>query len=176
MFYLDVKIKIFKPVTMDHVNFITQQWEQERPDLDVTAMGIIGRVGRLYLAYQKGMQKTWAEFGLNAAKFDVLATLRRSGAPYVLSPGDLLKATMVASGTMTNRIDRLEADGLVRREVNPEDSRSFLIGLTDAGFALIDRAVTAHVQTQAELLEGLEPQEVESLRQLLSKAMVAAES
>lgn len=176
MFYLDVKIKILKPVTMDHVNFITQQWEQERPDLDVTAMGIIGRVGRLYLAYQQGMQKTWAEFGLNAAKFDVLATLRRSGAPYVLSPGDLLKATMVASGTMTNRIDRLEADGLVKREVNPEDSRSFLIGLTDQGFALIDQAVTAHVQTQAGLLEGLASEEVETLRLLLSKALVAAES
>lgn len=168
-------MKNLKPGVMDHVTFITQQWEQERPDLDVTAMGIIGRVGRLYLAYQQGMQKTWAEFGLNAAKFDVLATLRRSGAPYVLSPGDLLKATMVASGTMTNRIDRLEADGLVRREVNPEDSRSFLIGLTEDGLALIDQAVTAHVQTQARLLEGLEPQEVETLRHMLSKALAAAE-
>ncbi|WP_291729261.1 MarR family winged helix-turn-helix transcriptional regulator [Leisingera sp. F5] len=161
---------------MDHVDFITQQWERERPDLDVTAMGVIGRVARLYLAYQRGMHATFAEFGLNAAKFDVLATLRRSGAPYVLSPGDLLKATMVASGTMTNRIDRLEADGLVKREVNPEDSRSFLVGLTEEGLALVDRAVTAHVQTQARLLEGLNTQEVETFKTLLSKAQAAADS
>ncbi|NVK16207.1 MAG: MarR family transcriptional regulator [Rhodobacteraceae bacterium] len=161
---------------MDHVEFITQQWGQERPDLDVTAMGVIGRVARLYLAYQREMHRTFAEFGLNAAKFDVLATLRRSGAPYTLSPGDLLKATMVASGTMTNRIDRLEADGLVKREVNPEDSRSFLVGLTDEGFALIDRAVTAHVQTQARLLEGMSTQEVEAFTALLGRALTAAES
>ncbi|MEX0304866.1 MAG: MarR family winged helix-turn-helix transcriptional regulator [Leisingera sp.] len=161
---------------MDHVDFVTQQWEKERPDLDVTAMGIIGRVARLYLAYQREMQKTFAEFGLNAAKFDVLATLRRSGAPYVLSPGDLLKATMVASGTMTNRLDRLEADGLVKREVNPADSRSFLVGLTEEGFALIDRAVTAHVQTQTRLLEGISGSEVEMLKSLLSKAQTAADS
>ncbi|OBY28663.1 MarR family winged helix-turn-helix transcriptional regulator [Leisingera sp. JC1] len=160
---------------MDHVDFITQQWGQERPDLDVTAMGVIGRVARLYLAYQREMHKTFVEFGLNAAKFDVLATLRRSGAPYMLSPGDLLKATMVASGTMTNRIDRLEADGLVKREVNPEDSRSFLVGLTEEGFALIDRAVAAHVQTQARLLEGMSAQEVGAFTALLGQALAAAE-
>ncbi|CUH98732.1 MarR family winged helix-turn-helix transcriptional regulator [Leisingera aquaemixtae] len=160
---------------MDHVDFITQQWGKERPDLDVTAMGVIGRVARLYLAYQREMHKTFAEFGLNAAKFDVLATLRRSGAPYTLSPGELLKATMVASGTMTNRIDRLEADGLVKREVNPQDSRSFLVGLTEEGFALIDRAVTAHVQTQTRLLAGLNAAEAEALTTLLSKAQAAAD-
>lgn len=160
---------------MDHVTNITQQWAQERPDLDVTAMGVIGRLSRLHLAYQREMQKTWAEFGLNAAKFDVLATLRRAGPPYALSPGALLEATMVASGTMTNRIDRLAADGLVKREVNPQDSRSFLIGLTETGFALIDQAVTAHVQTQARLLAGLPADEVETLTMLLSKALEAAD-
>ena len=76
-----------KPEDMDHVEFVTQQWAKERPDLDVTAMGIIGRVARLYLAYQREMHKTFAQFGLNAAKFDVLATLRRSGAPFMLSTG-----------------------------------------------------------------------------------------
>ncbi|WP_424977990.1 MarR family winged helix-turn-helix transcriptional regulator [Leisingera sp. S232] len=161
---------------MNHVDFVTQQWERERPDLDVTAMGIIGRVARLYLAYQREMHKTFAKFGLNAAKFDVLATLRRSGAPYALSPGDLLKATMVASGTMTNRLDRLEADGLVKREVNPQDSRSFLVGLTEQGFALIDRAVTAHVQTQAQLVEGLSSGDMAMLNSLLSKAQTAADN
>jgi hypothetical protein len=81
---------------MDHVDFVTQQWEKERPDLDVSAMAVIGRVGRLAQAYQQGMQKTWARYDLNGAKFDVLATLRRSGAPYRLSPGDLLRSTMVS--------------------------------------------------------------------------------
>ncbi|MDE4174341.1 MarR family transcriptional regulator [Phaeobacter sp. PT47_59] len=161
---------------MDHVDFITQQWEQERPDLDVTAMGIIGRVGRLYLAYQAEMQKTFQRFGLNAAKFDVLATLRRAGVPYELSPGDLLKATMVASGTMTNRIDRLEADGLVSRKVNPADSRSFLVGLTDQGLGLINDAVEAHVATQAGLLGEMAAEDVERFKALLSKALVAAGS
>ncbi|MEL0439136.1 MarR family winged helix-turn-helix transcriptional regulator [Phycobacter sp. K97] len=161
---------------MDHVDFVTQQWERERPDLDVTAMGIIGRVGRLYLAYQAEMQKTFQRFGLNAAKFDVLATLRRAGAPYELSPGNLLRATMVASGTMTNRIDRLEADGLVARKVNPADSRSFLICLTEEGMALIDQAVEAHVATQTGLLERMASEDVEQFKVLLSKALVSAGS
>ena len=158
---------------MDHVDFITRQWAHERPDLDVTAMGIIGRVARLYLAYQKGMHKTFARYDLNAAKFDVRATLRRAGAPYSLSPGDLLEATMVASGTMTNRIDRLVSDGLARRSVNPKDSRSFLIGLTDKGRALIDEVVTEHVKTQAAMVEGLSADEIGALNVLLGKALNA---
>ncbi|WP_283966555.1 MarR family transcriptional regulator [Tritonibacter sp. AK171] len=159
---------------MDHVDFILEQWRKERPDLDVTAMGVVGRVGRLHLAYMKPMEKTFARFGLNGAKFDVLATLRRAGAPHCLSAGDLMKATMVASGTMTNRIDRLEVDGLVSRTTNPEDSRSFLIGLTDKGFDLIDRVVEVHVETQASLLEGLSDEETAQLATLLSKALNAA--
>lgn len=155
---------------MDHVEQITRQWEQERPDLDVTAMGLIGRLARLYLAYSAEMQKTFAGFGLNSAKFDVLATLRRAGNPYVLSPGDLLKATMVASGTMTNRIDRLVADDLVERKVNPEDSRSFLIGLTPKGLLLIDRAIEAHVATQTRLVSGLSAAEIAQFKELLGKA------
>jgi DNA-binding MarR family transcriptional regulator len=159
---------------MDHVDFVLEQWRRERPDLDVTAMGVIGRVSRLQLEYSKAMAKTFASFGLNGAKFDVLATLRRAGAPHCLSAGDLMKATMVASGTMTNRIDRLEADGLVTRTTNPSDSRSFLIALTDKGIALIDQVVEAHVATQASLLEGLSTADVENLAQLLSKALTAA--
>lgn len=159
---------------MDHVDFILGQWRQERPDLDVRAMGVIGRVGHLYFAYMKPMEQTFARFGLNAAKFDVLATLRRAGAPHCLSAGALMKATMVASGTMTNRIDRLEADGLVSRSTNPEDSRSFLIALTEKGFALINEVVEAHVATQTSLLEGLTDDEISQLTNLLSKALKVA--
>ncbi|MFY1709316.1 MarR family winged helix-turn-helix transcriptional regulator [Tritonibacter scottomollicae] len=161
---------------MDHVEFVLDQWRRERPDLDVTAMGVVGRVGRLSLAYLKPMEKTFARFGLNAAKFDVLATLRRAGAPHCLSAGALMKATMVASGTMTNRIDRLEVDGLVSRTTNPEDSRSFLIALTPEGRALIDQVVEAHVATQADLIEGLSADEVAQLSALLAKALSALES
>ena len=160
---------------MDHVDFITDQWARERPDLDVSAMGIIGRVARLYLAYQEAMQVTFSRYGLNAAKFDVLATLRRSGAPYRLSPGDLLKATMVASGTMTNRISRLEAEGLVLRLINPDDSRSFLIELSADGLALIARVVEDHVATQERLLAPMPNQERTALKTLLSRAQAAVE-
>lgn len=160
---------------MDHVDFITDQWARERPDLDVSAMGIIGRVARLYLAYQEAMQVTFSRYGLNAAKFDVLATLRRSGAPYRLSPGGLLKATMVASGTMTNRISRLEAEGLVLRLINPDDSRSFLIELSADGLALIDRVVEDHVATQERLLAPMPKQERTALKTLLSRAQAAVE-
>lgn len=160
---------------MDHVDFITAQWARERPDLDVSAMGIIGCVARLYLSYQEGMQATFSRFGLNAAKFDVLATLRRAGAPYRLSPGALLQATMVASGTMTNRISRLEAEGLVLRQINPEDSRSFLIELSAEGLALIDRVVEDHVATQAQLLAAMPDAERTAFKTLLSRAQAAAD-
>ncbi|EBA18103.1 transcriptional regulator PecS [Roseobacter sp. SK209-2-6] len=161
---------------MDHVDFVTQQWAKERPDLDVSSMGVIGRVARLYLAYGEGMQKNFACFGLNAAKFDVLATLRRAGAPYRLSPGDLLKATMVTSGTMTNRIARLEADGMVQRFINPDDSRSFLIELTEEGLLLIDRVLEAHVTRQSEMLAGLSQEERAGFEVLLKRALSVVES
>jgi DNA-binding MarR family transcriptional regulator len=160
---------------MDHVDFITAQWARERPDLDVSAMGIIGRVARLYLSYQEGMQATFSRFGLNAAKFDVLATLRRAGAPYRLSPGALLQATMVASGTMTNRISRLESEGLVLRQINPEDSRSFLIELSAEGLALIDQVVEDHVATQAHLLAAMPEAERIAFKILLSRAQAAVD-
>jgi len=159
---------------MDHVDFVTRLWTQERPDLDVSAMAIVGRLTLLSAGYGKEMQKTFARFGLNQAKFDVLATLRRAGPPYALSPGDLLQATMVASGTMTNRIDKLELDGLVLRQQNPADSRSVLIGLTDKGRTLIDQALEAHVITQAGLVSGLSEAEQQTLTALLSKALIAS--
>ncbi len=160
---------------MDHVDFITEQWARERPDLDVNAMGIIGRVARLYLSYQAGMQATFARFGLNAAKFDVLATLRRAGAPYRLSPGNLLEATMVTSGTMTNRISRLESEGLVQRQINPDDSRSFLIELSAEGLNLIDQVLEAHVATQETLLAAMPRAEREAFQVLLSRAQIAVD-
>lgn len=152
---------------MDHVDRILAQWRRERPDLEVAPMGLLGRLKRLTLRLGQEMEKTWATHGLNAASFDVLATLRRSGPPFALSPGDLMATTMVTSGTMTNRIDQLEKAGLVDRSQSPDDRRSFLISLTDKGFHVIDAAVADHVATQCRLVSGLSQQERRQLDALL---------
>src|SRR5690554_3129668 len=154
---------------MDHVDLVLKQWQQERPDLDVAPMGTLGRIKRLSHHLGREMEKTFATFGLNRASFDVLATLRRSGPPYALSPGDLLATMMITSGTMTNRIDQLEKAGLVKRTSNPKDGRSVIISLTDKGFAVVDAAVTAHVETQARLTSVLSKKETATLNALLSK-------
>ncbi|MBN9024827.1 MarR family winged helix-turn-helix transcriptional regulator [Kaistia nematophila] len=152
---------------MDAVDEILKQWNHHRPDLDVEAMGPIGRLGRIVHYLTREMDKNLAQFGLTAASFDVLAPLRRSGPPYRLSPGDLLATMMVTSGTLTNRIDQLEKAGLVVRLPNPDDRRSLLISLTEAGFATIDAAVTAHVETQKRLISILSPEEQAALDPLL---------
>ena len=152
---------------MDHVDKVLAQWRHERPDLEVMPMGLIGRVKRLAQHLTREMEKTWADHGLNAASFDVLATLRRAGAPFRLSPGDLMASTMVTSGTMTHRIDQLEKAGLVERIRNPDDGRGFLIALTETGYGVIDAAVTAHVATQDKLVSGLSAADRKALNRLL---------
>lgn len=152
---------------MDHVDRILEQWNRERPDLDVAPMGLLGRIARLRTHLAREVEQTLAGHGLNSATFDVLATLRRSGPPYALSPGDLLATTMVSSGTMTNRLDQLEKAGLVARTHNPEDRRSVIIALTDKGRTVVDEAVTAHVANQHRLVETLLPDEREQLDGLL---------
>ncbi|NLR99222.1 MarR family transcriptional regulator [Rhizobium sp. P38BS-XIX] len=152
---------------MDRIDKILEQWRRERPDLDTTAMGLFGRMRNLTLHLSREMEKTFARFDLNSANFDMLATLRRSGEPYTLSPSDLMETMMVTSGTMTNRIDQLEKAGLVARSQNPNDGRSFLISLTPKGFELIDAAVTAHVETQARLVSSLSDEERTALNGLL---------
>ncbi|WP_156503052.1 MarR family transcriptional regulator [Tistrella mobilis] len=152
---------------MDHVDRILDQWHRERPDLDLGPMGLIGRLTRLMTHLMREMEKTFATHGLAYPSFDVLATLRRSGPPYALSPGDLMATTMVASGTMTNRIDQLEKSGLVQRRPNPQDGRSVLIALTDQGRRVIDAAVADHVLTQKRLVGHLSAAEQAALDTLL---------
>lgn len=161
---------------MDHVDQIVAQWNRERPDLDVAPMALLGRMKRLLLHVTREMADTWAEHGLNAASFDVLATLRRSGPPFALSPADLIASTMVTSGTMTHRIDQLERAGLVARRQSEDDRRSFLISLTDKGFGVIDAAVTAHVATQERLVSGLSDQERRQLNKLAKKFLAEFEA
>ncbi|WP_406721124.1 MULTISPECIES: MarR family winged helix-turn-helix transcriptional regulator [Thioclava] len=142
---------------MDQVDTILAQWHQERPDLDVGPMGIFGRLKRLTDHLSQEMAQLFRQHDLTAASFDVLATLRRAGPPYALSPSALISWTMVTSGTMTNRLDRLEAGGLIERRSNPEDGRGSVVALTDMGFRLIDQVVTEHVANQHRLINDLPP-------------------
>lgn len=154
--------------TQDDIDRIVAQWNRERPELDVAPMALLGRLGRLREKIVREQEKVFARFGLNSAGFDVLATLRRHGAPYALSPGALMDSMMITSGTVTNRIDQLEKAGLVSREPNPEDRRSMIVALTPQGLKLIDEAVTAHVENQHRILSPLSPEERLALNALLS--------
>lgn len=161
---------------MDHVDKILTQWQRERPDLNVAPMGTLGRIKRLQQSLMRSMEKTWAAYGLNDSSFDVLATLRREGAPYALSPSDLMASTMVTSGTMTHRLQQLEKADLIERVKNPADGRGFLISLSEKGLALIDEAVAAHVATQAELVSSLSDEQRVQLDELLKQFLAGLES
>ena len=123
----------------DHVDGILAQWRRERPDLDPSPIGLIGRLHRLADVLNVELRAVFAEAGLGDGDFDVLVTLRRNGAPYEMTPGELCASTMVTSSAVTKRIDRLERGGLVTRTVSEADARSRRIRLTDAGFELVDR-------------------------------------
>ncbi|NYJ13610.1 DNA-binding MarR family transcriptional regulator [Rhizobium leguminosarum] len=157
---------------MDHVDKILAQWRQERPDLDVEPMGLLGRLKRLGTHLGREVEAVLLKHGLSTSAFDVLATLRRAGAPHRLSPGELLEMTMVSSGTMTNRIDQLEKAGFVERVVNPEDRRSVLIALTEKGFSTVEEAVGAHVANQQRLTRNLSAVDKAELDRLLRKFLL----
>lgn len=160
---------------MDAVDKILAQWNRERPDLDVGPMGLLGRLGRLRSHVARETDAEFAKYGLNSSSFDVLATLRRSGAPYRLSPSELMETMMITSGTMTNRIDQLEKAGLVERLDNPDDRRGVIIGLTEEGLKRVEAAVTDHVANQHRLLESLETKDRQALDALLRKLLAAFE-
>ncbi|WP_190210544.1 MarR family winged helix-turn-helix transcriptional regulator [Kitasatospora indigofera] len=139
----------------DHVDKLLEQWHRERPDLDVSPMAVIGRLKRLTRLIEADLRRTFAEHGLDPASFDVLATLRRSGPPYRLTPAELMRTSMVTSGAVTQRLDRLEARGLVARTPSESDGRVVHVALTADGHALIDQALPDHVATEHRLLAGL---------------------
>jgi len=155
---------------MDRAAKAIEQWKRERPDLDVSPMGVLGRLNEASsLIARDRLAPLFAQFGLQAGEFDVLATLRRSGSPYALTPTDLYEATMVTSGAMTNRLDRLEKAGLILRGPHPNDRRGIVVQLTEKGLALIDEALTAHVANEHEILAGLNDAERDTLSRLLEK-------
>ncbi|KQO54422.1 MULTISPECIES: MarR family transcriptional regulator [unclassified Methylobacterium] len=155
---------------MDRAAMAAEQWARERPDLDIGPMVLLGRLGEAALLISRDrLNPLFAEFGLQPGEFDVLATLRRSGTPYALTPTALYEAAMISSGSMTNRLDRLENGGLVERRPNPADKRGTLVALTADGLALIDRAVEAHIANQQSIVSGLDEQERGQLAALLGK-------
>jgi DNA-binding MarR family transcriptional regulator len=139
----------------DEVDRLVAAWRAERPDLDVEPLQVLSRVSRLAKHLDRARRAAFAEHDLEPWEFDVLTALRRAGKPYELSPGALLRATLVTSGTMTNRIDRLAQAGLVRRRPDPEDRRGVLVTLTETGLTRVDSAFSDLLRREHDLLGGL---------------------
>lgn len=161
---------------LDSVDAILEQWRRERPDLETSPMGPIGRLKRCAALLQRKLDKTFSAYGMTSWEFDVLATLRRSGAPYCLAPTALFSALMITSGTMTHRLQRLEAAAWVQRIPNCNDARSMLVQLTPAGLELIDRAVEAHVENEREILALIQPAALVCLDERLAELLSTLET
>lgn len=151
----------------DEVDRLVDAWKRERPDLDVSPMQVLSRVTRLARHLDLARQHAFTEHGLETWEFDVLSALRRAGAPYSLSPGRLLHETMVTSGTMTNRVDRLTAKGLVERLPDETDRRGVLVRLTTDGRSRVDAALAGLLERERLLLAGLPTRDRASLANLL---------
>ena len=159
----------------DAVDRITEQWRRARPDLDSSPMSVIGRITRIAALAERELESVFDRFGLTGGDFDVLATLRRAEPPHRLTPGELSRSTMVTTGGMTKRLDRLEAAGLIRREPDPRDRRGKLIALSDDGRAVMDEAVAAHVANEHRLLTDLTSAQRERLASLLRELLLSLE-
>ncbi|GGX37084.1 MarR family transcriptional regulator [Streptomyces chryseus] len=156
-----------KPAGKDPVDAITAQWAEVRPDLDTAPMAVFGRVYRVARAMGDRIDKAYDRFGIARGEFDVLATLRRSGEPYTLSPRQLSATLMLTTGGMTGRLDKLERAGLLSRSPDPHDRRGLRVTLSERGLAIVDEAVVAGLEIQHEALEGLREDQVEQLQELL---------
>ncbi|MGW4470964.1 MarR family winged helix-turn-helix transcriptional regulator [Nonomuraea sp. NPDC004354] len=157
----------------DEVDVIIQEWRQARPDLDASPIGVVGRLSRASRLIERGVKDLFEEHGLQPWEFDVLATLLRSGPPYLLCAGDLSAAAMVSSAALTNRVDHLVAKGLVHREVDPAHRRRVLISLTDQGFAVVNEVVEHHIANENRLLSGLTAADRDHLTVLLRRLLVS---
>ena len=153
----------------DEVDRIVGAWERERPDLDFAPLQVLSRVGRLARHLDRARRTAFTASGLESWEFDVLSALRRAGSPYQLSPKALLQQTLVSSGTMTNRIDRLVARALVERRTDPHDGRGILVTMTIDGRQHVDTAISTLLLSENELLDGLSGGDQERLAALLRK-------
>jgi DNA-binding MarR family transcriptional regulator len=158
--------------TTDAVDRVIAQWDAVRPDLDNSPIGVIGRVSRLSRLIDRRLGENFARFGIENWMYDVLATLRRSGEPYQLTAGDLVRQTMVTTGAITNRIDRLVERGFVER-AGAEDRRKVIVRLTDRGRELVDEVVGDHLATEREILSTLSPRQQAEITILLRTLLVS---
>jgi len=159
----------------DEVDRIIEAWSRERPDLDFAPLHVLSRVGRLAKHLERARKAAFAVAGLEPWEFDVLSALRKAGAPYQLSPTALVQQTMVSSGTMTNRIDRMVARALVERRTDPNDGRGMIVMMTATGRERVDGAITSLVHDEKALLSRMPAGEQERLSSLLRKLSLDGE-
>ncbi|MGH3170734.1 MAG: MarR family winged helix-turn-helix transcriptional regulator [Trebonia sp.] len=152
------------------------QWAAQWPDLDTFPVGVVARVGRLARYFDHGLDQVFTEYGMRREHWDALASLRRAGPPFRLSPTDLYRGLMRTSGAMTNRLRRLEADGLIRRVPDPGDGRGLLVELTEKGRALVDEVAPVHVDNERAMLAALTPAEQQRFVDLLRKLLLSFEA
>ncbi|WP_026460310.1 MarR family winged helix-turn-helix transcriptional regulator [Schaalia suimastitidis] len=162
--------------TPDEVDRIVDSWARERPDMDTSPMLVLSRVSRLARHLDLERRAAFADHGLEPWEFDVLSALRRAGSPYALTPGALMAELLVSSGTMTNRIDRLEAQGLVDRSRSAEDRRTVTVTLTDRGRERVDGALETLLSCERHILSALPPSDLEQLGMLLRPLLLPFEA
>ena len=170
--------EVVRPITgelRDEVDRVVAAWRRERPDLDVAPLQVLSRVTRLARHLDRDRSAAFAAHDLEAWEFDVLAALRRAGAPHELSPGQLVAETLVTSGTMTNRLDRLEGRHLVTRRPDTDDRRGVVVAATTEGLRLVDTAMAALLDRERALLSGLEAPAQSELAALLRRLAVCFE-
>ncbi len=159
----------------DEVDLILAAWARELPDVDVSPLGSLSRISRLARHLDRARSAAFAAHELEVWEFDVLTALRRAGHPYELSPGELIHQTLSTSGTMTNRVNRLEARGLVVRQPNADDRRGVRVRLTDAGRELAQEALADLLDFERQVLAAIEPAEREQLAGLLRRLLASFE-
>jgi DNA-binding MarR family transcriptional regulator len=158
---------------MDEIDRIVEQWNRERPDLDVSPTHTLQRITRLSLLQGVSFARVFAPYGISFGEYLVLVALRRAGPPFRMNPTSLFNAVILSSGAMTNRLDRLEAMGLVERQPDPTDRRGRLVALTGRGRELVDAAVVDHLENEQRLLGALDAGEREQLAGLLRKLLLS---
>jgi DNA-binding MarR family transcriptional regulator len=155
------------PLAPDHIDTILAEWRRERPDLDVAPLGVLSRLFRTASLADAELSDAIAEYDLQPGWFDLLAALRRSGSPFELTPTRLLRSTLLSSGGMTKRLDRMAEAGLVERRPDPSDRRGTLVALTARGKAVVDEAVVTHLANEEHILRSLSPTQRRALDDLL---------
>ncbi|WP_019277427.1 MarR family winged helix-turn-helix transcriptional regulator [Vibrio coralliilyticus] len=152
---------------MDAIDRVVDQWAKEKPELDTEPMAIMGRLLRIAKYMETEVTRLHKRYDLKLGEFDVLATLRRSGSPFRLTPSELIDSMMLTSGAMTNRLDKLESKSLIVREHSKEDRRSVTVQLTDEGFTLIDKIIEEHAEVQQKLVKGMNSNQKHQINQIL---------